>query len=68
MKAISLWQPWASAVALGSKRVETRSWSTSYRGPLAWLLENIRPLKVPLPWKGKQRIFEVPDNFIQEKL
>jgi activating signal cointegrator 1 len=35
MKAISLWQPWASAIAFGSKRVETRSWSTSYRGPLA---------------------------------
>jgi hypothetical protein len=35
MKAISLWQPWASAVALGSKRIETRSWQTSYRGPIA---------------------------------
>jgi hypothetical protein len=35
MKAISLWQPWASAVALGSKTIETRHWSTSYRGPLA---------------------------------
>ena len=35
MKVISLWQPWASAIALGSKRIETRSWSTNYRGPLA---------------------------------
>lgn len=35
MKAISLWQPWASAIAIGAKRIETRSWSTSYRGPLA---------------------------------
>lgn len=35
MRAISLWQPWASAVALGSKRVETRHWPTDYRGPLA---------------------------------
>jgi hypothetical protein len=35
MRAISLWQPWASAIAVGVKRVETRSWSTSYRGPLA---------------------------------
>ena len=34
MKAISLWQPWASAMALGWKRNETRSWATSYRGPL----------------------------------
>lgn len=35
MRAISLWQPWASAVALGSKRIETRHWATTYRGPLA---------------------------------
>ncbi len=34
MKAISLWQPWASAMALGFKKIETRSWSTNYRGPL----------------------------------
>lgn len=32
---ISLTQPWASLVALGIKHFETRSWSTSYRGPLA---------------------------------
>lgn len=35
MKALSLWQPWASAIALGHKRIETRHWSTSYRGPIA---------------------------------
>lgn len=35
MKAISLWQPWATAVALGLKQVETRSWRTHYRGPIA---------------------------------
>lgn len=34
MKAISLWQPWASLVADGRKRFETRSWATAYRGPL----------------------------------
>ena len=35
MKAISLWQPWASAMALGLKRNETRSWETLVRGPIA---------------------------------
>jgi activating signal cointegrator 1 len=35
MKAISLWQPWASAIAFNSKRIETRPWRTHYRGPLA---------------------------------
>ena len=34
MKAISLWQPWASAMALGLKKNETRHWGTAYRGPL----------------------------------
>lgn len=33
-KALSLWQPHATAIALGIKRYETRSWATSYRGPL----------------------------------
>jgi activating signal cointegrator 1 len=35
MNAISLLQPWASAIAAGIKTVETRSWGTSVRGPLA---------------------------------
>lgn len=35
MKALTLTQPWASLVAIGAKQIETRSWSTSYRGPLA---------------------------------
>ncbi len=34
MKALSMWQPWASFVAAGIKTVETRSWSTEHRGPL----------------------------------
>jgi hypothetical protein len=35
MKVISLYQPWATLVAIGAKKIETRSWRTSYRGPLA---------------------------------
>jgi hypothetical protein len=35
VKALTLWQPWATLVALGEKKIETRSWSTDYRGPLA---------------------------------
>lgn len=34
VKCLSLWQPWATLVAIGAKQYETRSWSTSYRGPL----------------------------------
>lgn len=35
MKALTLTQPWATLVSIGAKKVETRSWRTSYRGPLA---------------------------------
>jgi len=35
MKAISLWEPWATLIAIRAKRFETRSWSTDYRGVLA---------------------------------
>jgi activating signal cointegrator 1 len=35
MKVLTLTQPWATLVAIGAKKIETRSWSTSYRGPLA---------------------------------
>lgn len=129
MKAISLWQPWASAIAVGSKRIETRHWTTRYRGLLAihaakrwgpderefaaveftlgrlperiplgaivavarlidvqpteelklsvsaverlygnygpgrfgWVLDDIRALPEPIPFKGAQGFFDVPD-------
>lgn len=35
MKAITLIQPWASLIAMGNKKIETRSWKTNHRGPLA---------------------------------
>ena len=35
MKALTLYQPWATLVAIGAKKIETRSWNTNYRGPLA---------------------------------
>ena len=33
-KAISLKQPWANLVASGKKIIETRKWTTNYRGDL----------------------------------
>ena len=35
MKAITMYQPWASLLACGAKKYETRSWPTNYRGPIA---------------------------------
>ncbi len=138
MKAISLWQPWASLMAVGLKTIETRSWPTRYRGRLAihaakrpvsieekgliylwacrglvpaewidepppfgailavvelaecrliprtvepwfekekqfgnyalgrwaWITRNLRPLAKPVPWRGAQGLFEVPDSLL----
>lgn len=139
MKAISLWQPWAQAIAVGAKTVETRSWKTNYRGPIAihaaktqnaethqatnafradpdiapgeipaalpfgafvalatlyacyqtedidrwyyisatenrygnyepgrfgWVLKDIQALDDPVPYRGRQGLFEVPDEII----
>lgn len=48
MKALSLWQPWASLVAMGHKCVETRCWKTSYRGEMAIH----SAAKLPPKWRG----------------
>lgn len=34
IKALSLLQPWASLAVMGVKKIETRSWTTNYRGTL----------------------------------
>lgn len=35
IRGLSLTQPWASLMARGAKRIETRSWSTKHRGLVA---------------------------------
>jgi activating signal cointegrator 1 len=35
VRALTLTQPWASLIAVGAKRLETRAWRTDYTGPLA---------------------------------
>jgi hypothetical protein len=49
MKCISLWQPWASAIALGYKRIETRDWSTNVRGRIA--------IHAAKRWTSAERLF-----------
>lgn len=50
MKAISLWQPWASLMASGAKRIETRDWAP--RGLRAGQLVAIHAAK---QWTGEQQ-------------
>lgn len=47
MKALSLLQPWATLIAIGAKTIETRSWSTTYRGEIA--------IHASKRWTGEQR-------------
>ena len=49
MKAITLWQPWASLLACGIKIYETRSWATNYRGPIAIHAAKNTPRDL-MPW------------------
>lgn len=51
-KALSLLQPWASLVVMGMKKIETRSWQTTYRGTLF--------IHASLGKKGKALVNEVP--------
>ena len=50
MKAITIWQPWASSIALGYKKNETRSWPTNYQ----------------IKASGKQGLWNIPDEIMAE--
>ncbi len=61
IKAITLYQPWAYFVAHGYKTIETRSWSTSHRGPI--LIHSA----MSLPSWGKDMCLDQPYRDILEK-
>ncbi len=44
MKGLWLTKPWATLVARGHKQIETRSWSTPYRGELLIHAARVYPL------------------------
>lgn len=54
MRALSLWQPWASLIALG--------------GRWAWVLEDVRPLREPLPLRGRQGLWALSESEAAEVL
>jgi len=62
MKAITIWQPWASLLACGAKQYETRSWAASYRGPIAIhaakkdVLDALALIQVPVALEMKRLI------------
>lgn len=71
MKVITLTQPWATLVAIGAKKIETRSWNTTYRGPLAihaavgkyvddYLLMKVEPFYSALRNAGIESRLQIP--------
>ncbi len=53
MKAISVKQPWAWAIAYKQKTIETRTWWTNYRGPLL-IASSLKPDRTLLDWFIKE--------------
>ncbi|MGE0539716.1 MAG: ASCH domain-containing protein [Dehalococcoidia bacterium] len=75
MKGLSLTQPYASLVAIGAKRIETRSWRTDYRGWVAihaakgfpgWAVETTygEPFRVALTSAGYTKASDLPRGAI----
>lgn len=62
MKVLSIKEPFASLVALGIKKIETRSWKTNYRGEIyihASLTKNVIKDK-----KRKEKLLSLlPNNY-----
>ena len=63
MKAITILQPFASLIACGAKKIETRSWATRYRGTIAIhagkkLLSNDRQIIADTLYEKQQ--FNIP--------
>ena len=52
MKAITIWQPWASLISCGIKKYETRGWPTKYRGPIAIHAAAKNPQTLPREVRG----------------
>ncbi len=58
MKAITIWQPWASLLLLGVKIDETRSWPTGYRGHIV-IHAAKKPVGEVLPFLPEETLAEI---------
>lgn len=59
IRALSLLQPWASLLVFAEKQVETRSWRTNYRGPVA-----IHASQSPALWNSD---YDGMRSYVEEK-
>jgi len=72
MKALTVWQPWASLLVLPldhcrrPKTFETRPWDTRYRGPLAIHAAKTEPAWVRDAWMSEPRLRSVLTTYLTE--
>ena len=55
IQCLTVWQPWASLLALGAKQYETRGWPTRYRGPVA--------IHASIQWRREDAILCLQEPF-----
>ena len=56
MKVLSLTQPYASLIKYGYKKIETRSWKTSYRGKI---YIHASSTKIPKKYNDKKEVMDL---------
>ena len=56
MKVLSIKEPFATLIKEGKKKIETRSWKTSYRGEL---YIHASSTKIPREWKEDKTLMEL---------
>lgn len=59
MKVLSLKEPYATLIKEGKKKVETRSWKTSYRGEL---YIHASSAKIPVSWKKDEKLMSLVEG------
>jgi hypothetical protein len=62
-RVLSLKQPWAWAVATRKKKVENRSWSTSYRGTV-YIHASLKVDRTALDWLRDEAGVNAPADFV----
>ena len=65
MKAISLWQPWATLWGHAASD-DDRECGDFAPGRFAWKRDEFRLFDQPIPYRGAQGIFTVPDDLIPQ--
>lgn len=59
MKTLSIIEPYATLIRNGTKKIETRSWKTNYRGEL---LIHASSTKIPKEYKANKELMELVDT------